>query len=171
MKTEEIWVDYKGKFKVSNYGRIQEYKTDVITEGNDIDRGYKSYKGRRVHRLVAQAFIPNPENKPEVNHINGIRNDNRAVNLEWVTREENIAHAVREGLIPQNHPFAQYYGIHETPIRKVFNIKAWTPPKYPYKMKKAKASSYLLRELRGIIEQYIPNQTSTFYKWEVLKYI
>ena len=78
-----------------------------LLNGSEDKYGYRTIRmmvdGKKrhikAHRLVANAFIPNPENKSEVNHINGIKLDNRVSNLEWNTRTENNRHAINTGLL------------------------------------------------------------------------
>lgn len=103
---KEEWRDvvgYEGKYIISNYGnlaRVHKYTPTSLKEPSTDEDGYlraklhdkNSTKYIGIHKLVAQAFIPNPENKPQVNHINGDKTDNRVNNLEWVTASENNYH-------------------------------------------------------------------------------
>lgn len=127
MKVEEIWKDiegYEGKYQVSNLGnarsldRYVKHNTsktkEIFRKGQNLKplknhKGYLSIdigtgKGDRktvfIHRMVAKAFIPNPKpNKyNQINHKNGIKSDNRAVNLEWCNNSINQLHAYKHGL-------------------------------------------------------------------------
>jgi len=72
---------------------IQNGKERKLQSRNGYMRVKLNKKTYSVHRLVAEKYIPNPMNKPFVNHINGLKSDNRIENLEWVTQEENIIHS------------------------------------------------------------------------------
>ena len=103
---QEIWKDivgYEGLYQISNLGNVRSLNYNHtgkvgILKGGYNPAGYRivlfntADKGKNyftIHRLVAQTFIPNPENKPCIDHINGDRSDNRVENLRWVTQEEN----------------------------------------------------------------------------------
>lgn len=131
---QEIWnpvIGWSNKYEVSSLGRIR-----TVSQYNSRGRKIKGHpkvfdtkigrdgypvlnvsangvtRERKIHRLVAESFIPNPSNLECVNHINGVKTDNRVVNLEWCSRASNTIHAHEIGLIPkkkwQTNPAATF---------------------------------------------------------------
>lgn len=115
---QEKWKDvkgYEGLYQVSNLGRVRSldhyasngytdilYKGKILTAWLDSRKYYlmvtMKNKNYLIHRLVAQAFIPNPDNLPEVNHKDGNKANNCVDNLEWCTSKQNKEHAYKTGL-------------------------------------------------------------------------
>jgi hypothetical protein len=118
--------EFDGEYEVSNLGRVRSMKkyrgqTGRIMpqtqqpSGRNGERRYfavmfsrnnKNYC-RKVHRLVAEAFIPNPDNLPQINHKDGNRANNQVSNLEWCTAKENAIHSWRTGLAKPHAPSAE----------------------------------------------------------------
>lgn len=119
---EELWKDiegYEGHYQISNFGNVKSLQryakrsngTKQFVKGRLLKKGLNrcGYEKVNLHkagntevkyiaRLVAIAFVENPHNKEQVNHINGVKHDNMWTNLEWVTPKENIRHAFKTGL-------------------------------------------------------------------------
>lgn len=103
-------VGYSDLFCITSAGRVYSKRTNKFLKFSINDSGYHTIStkigGRcgtcvvlRVHRMVADAFIPNVDNKPYVNHIDGNKRNNFVENLEWVTQQENMQHASTTGLL------------------------------------------------------------------------
>jgi hypothetical protein len=162
---EEMWEwvkNYEGHYQVSNSGKVYSVKSDLELIPNIIRSGYKMVRLSKngwardylVHRLVAEAFCNNEENKNVVNHKDGNKTNNYFLNLEWCTNSENQLHAIQMGLrVPKKgneHPMrkltqaeaeeirkrykmglnykqlANEYGVHFSTIGRIINSKLWS---------------------------------------------
>ena len=149
--SEEIWLPcpgYEWNYEVSSHGRVRSLGNDTYHRGAKVlkqnlgNKGYYTLRltyspGKKkcelVHRLIAKAFIQNPDDKPCVNHIDGNKLNNAVDNLEWATIKENNAHAVRSGLCPLGEEKAmskltwedvQYIRAHHIPWDRNFGGRA-----------------------------------------------
>lgn len=159
----EVWKKIKGfeNYQISNLGNvksIQPNKKEKILKFRYTKYGYVRVmlvgkKELLVHRLVALEFIPNIHNKPQVNHINGIKNDNRVDNLEWCTQSENIIHSLNIGRVKKHKEIVRY---NDKETKKYYSIKEAS-------LDNNVSTASISQCLKG------KSKTSNSYKWKYLE--
>lgn len=167
---EEIWKDvqgFEGLYQISNLGRVKSLRNGRLRRLQINKWGYevviltkdKRQKSLRINRLVAIAFIPNPENLPEVNHIDGDKRNNRVTNLEWASKSYNIKHTFRVGI-------KDFHGSNGPSARKVIDTR--TGVVYGTLKECAEANGYSRTQMGRILRGEIPNVKHFKYKSNVV---
>jgi hypothetical protein len=134
MESNEMWLPIKsweGLYEISNKGRVKSLRKNILLKEIEDNYGYlvihlrnsplsKIYK---IHRLVAEAFIPNPFNKRTVNHIDLNKKNNNINNLEWSTHLENNNHAIDNGVLNHNGVFNGRAKLNDFEVREIIELK------------------------------------------------
>ena len=183
----EIWKeipDYLGTYQVSNQGRVKNVKSGLILRTHENLLGYKFVrlsnkavsKKYRVHRLVAKAFILNPEDKPFINHLDSNPRNNDVNNLAWCTQSENILYAYNHGnkkptlnrLGSKSGKSSQYNNVHFCKIRERWcaRVETTTPNGLDIKRKnfaisRFKSSNQAEREAALAVNTILDNMGDT----------
>ena len=169
---QEIWKDipsYEGLYQVSNLGRVKSLKRQLILKPMRTKKGYLCValykcpirKFKPIHRLVAQAFIPNPKNLPQVNHKDENKENNYVDNLEYCTNKYNELYGTRIERVSKNLEHRRITSVNQYDLYGTF-IKSWKTAKDAAQSMKIPASS-ICKCCKGI-----RNQTHN-YMWRYNK--
>lgn len=177
----EIWKDivgYETRYQISNSGKVKslpmsmgaiKWKPEKIRLGSLHHTGYLIIKLRKdkipkmypIHRLLALAFIPNPENKPQVNHKDGDKLNNSLDNLEWVTQRENTIHAYKIGLAKSGANHKQSKSVRQ--FRGTDLIREWGSINEAQREFGRASTGNIVRCLKG------KNKSAYGFTWEYAK--
>lgn len=136
MSDVEIWKpvkEYESSYKVSNLGNVFSIKSNKLLKFHYgscgylnvfLYNGHNKKKTKKIHRLVATAFLPNPEQLKEVNHKDGNKRNNTIINLEWVTSAQNVRHAFDTGLRTAKGESNNFSKLSETEVKLIRKLKS-----------------------------------------------